>query len=72
MTVEEGRKVVRQEWLKTDGKPRRVVFPITEKLRGGFAIHFAMVQNGRLYQKSQTITVPFTNKQLTIETETFR
>ena len=72
MTVEEGRKVVRQEWLKTDGKPRRVVFPITEKLRGGFAVHFAMVQNGRLYQKSQTITVPFTNKQLTIETETFR
>lgn len=72
MTVEENRKVVRQEWIKTDGKPRRVTLPVTEKLRGGFAIHFAMIQNGRLYQKSQLITVPFTNKKLQIETQTFR
>ncbi|MBD2702531.1 alpha-2-macroglobulin [Spirosoma sp. BT702] len=72
MTVEEDRKLVREEWLKTDGKPRRVTLPVSEKQRGGFAVHFAMVQNGRLYQKSQTITVPFTNKQLTIDTKTFR
>ncbi len=72
MTVEEDRKVVRQEWLKTGGVPLRVALPVTEKQRGGFAVHFAMVQNGRLYQKSQTITVPFTNKKLTIETQTFR
>lgn len=72
MTVEENLKVVRQEWLKTEGKPRRVTLPITEKQRGGFAIHFAMIQNGRLYQESQLVTVPFTNKQLTIETKTFR
>ncbi len=72
MMVEENGKIVRQEWLKTSGKPRRVTLPVTEKQRGGFAVHFAMVQNGRLYQKSQGITVPFTNKQLTIETKTFR
>ncbi|GAB3770692.1 hypothetical protein GCM10028818_08500 [Spirosoma horti] len=72
MTVEENQKIVRQEWLKTEGRPRRVALPVTEKQRGGFAVHFAMIQNGRLYQKSQTITVPFTNKQLTIETKTFR
>ena len=72
MTVEENRKITRQEWLKTDGRPRRVTLPVAEKHRGGFAVHFAMIQNGRLYQKSQPITVPFTNKQLTIETKTFR
>lgn len=72
MTVEENQKTVRQEWLKTDGKPRRVALPVTEKQRGGFAVHFAMIQNGRLYQKSQLITVPFTNKQLQITTQTFR
>lgn len=72
MTVEENHKIVREEWLKTEGKPRRVTLPVTEQLRGGFAVHFAMIQNGRLYQKSQTVTVPFTNKQLTIETKTFR
>ncbi len=72
MTVEEKQKIVRQEWLKTEGYPRRVTLPVTEKQRGGFAVHFAMVQNGRLYQKSQDITVPFTNKQLQIATQTFR
>ncbi|GAB3707210.1 alpha-2-macroglobulin family protein [Spirosoma flavus] len=72
MSVEENRKVIREEWIKTDGKPRRVTLPVTEKQRGGFAVHFAMIQNGRLYQKTQTITVPFTNKQLTIDTKTFR
>jgi uncharacterized protein YfaS (alpha-2-macroglobulin family) len=72
MTVEEARKFVRQEWIKTDGHPRRITLPITEKQRGGFAVHFAMVQNGRMYQKSERITVPFSNKQLTIETKTFR
>ncbi|QMW02118.1 alpha-2-macroglobulin family protein [Spirosoma foliorum] len=72
MTVEENHAVARQEWIKTDGQPKKVTLPVTEKQRGGFAVHFAMVQNGRLYQKSQIITVPFTNKQLTIETQTFR
>ena len=72
MTVEEREKLVRQEWIKTDGKPRRVTLPISEQQRGGFAVHFAMIQNGRLYQKSQTIAVPFTNKELHIETQTFR
>ena len=72
MTVEENQKIIRQAWLKTDGKPRRVTLPISEQQRGGFAVHFATIQNGRLYQKSQTITVPFTNKELRIETQTFR
>ncbi|WP_420149817.1 alpha-2-macroglobulin family protein [Spirosoma sp.] len=72
MTVEQNRKIVREEWLKTDGKPRRVTLPVSEQQRGGFAVHFAMIQNGRVYQISQTVTVPMTNKQLTIETQTFR
>ncbi|GAB4045673.1 alpha-2-macroglobulin family protein [Spirosoma litoris] len=72
MTVEENQRVTRQEWLKTDGRPRRVTLPVTEKQRGGFGVQFTMVQNGRMYQKSQTINVPFSNKELQIETQTFR
>ncbi|SOD96589.1 alpha-2-macroglobulin family protein [Spirosoma fluviale] len=72
MSVEENQTIVRNEWLKTDGRPRRIAIPVTEKQRGGFAVHFAMVQNGRLSEKSQTIAVPFTNKELHIETQTFR
>ncbi|CCG99006.1 UPF0192 protein [Fibrella aestuarina BUZ 2] len=72
MAVEEKGKIVRQEWINTTGKPVRIALPVGEKHRGGFAVHFAMVQNGRLLMKNETIAVPFTNKQLTIETETFR
>ncbi|UHG91296.1 alpha-2-macroglobulin family protein [Spirosoma oryzicola] len=72
MIVEQDHAVVREEWIKTERGPRRVALPVTEQQRGGFAVHFTMIQNGRLYQKSQVIAVPFTNKQLTIETQTFR
>jgi uncharacterized protein YfaS (alpha-2-macroglobulin family) len=72
MVIEEKRELVRQQWLKTDGRPRRVTLPVTEQHQGGFAVHFTMVQNGRLYQKTQLITVPFTDKQLTIKTQTLR
>lgn len=72
MMIEENHQTIRREWIKTDGRPRRVALPITEKQRGGFAVHFAMIQNGRLYQKSQLITVPFTNKELQVATKTFR
>lgn len=72
MIIEENRKIVQQKWLKTNGRPQRVNLPVREQQRGGFAVHFAMIQNGRLYEKSQLITVPFSNKQLAIETQTFR
>lgn len=72
MAVEEKGKIVREEWLTVTGQPLRVALPVLEKHRGNFAVHFAMVQNGRFLSESETITVPFTNKELTIETETFR
>ncbi|WP_229369984.1 alpha-2-macroglobulin family protein [Fibrivirga algicola] len=72
MAVEERGKIVREEWLTVTGQPIRVTLPVQEKHRGNFVVHFATVQNGRLLSQSETITVPFTNKELTVETETFR
>ncbi|HEY0108465.1 MAG TPA: alpha-2-macroglobulin family protein, partial [Fibrella sp.] len=72
MAVEEKGRIVREEWLSVTGPPLRVALPVQEKHRGNFAVHFALVQNGRLLSQSETVTVPFTNKELTIETETFR
>ncbi len=72
MAVEEKGKIVREEWLSVTGNPLRVALPIQERHRGNFAMHFAMVQSGRLLSQTETVTVPFTNKELTIETETFR
>ncbi|WP_375443658.1 alpha-2-macroglobulin family protein [uncultured Fibrella sp.] len=72
MAVEEKGKIVREEWLTVTGQPLRVALPVLEKHRGNFAVHFALVQNGRLLSESETVTVPFSNKELTVETETFR
>ena len=73
MAVETVGKPISEQWLfPKPGKPLRVALPVSEGQRGGFMVHFACVQNGRLLTKSQSIAVPFTNKQLTVETETFR
>ncbi|MEZ0485721.1 alpha-2-macroglobulin family protein [Fibrella aquatica] len=72
MAVEEKGKIVREEWLTVTGQPLRVALPVLERHRGNFAVHFALVQNGRFLSQTETVKVPFTNKELTIETETFR
>lgn len=72
MTVEEKNQVPRFEWIKTDGSPKRVAIPVMERQRGGFVVSFAMIHQGRLLTETRPIQVPFTNKQLTIETLTFR
>lgn len=72
MSVEENHTLVRQEWLHITGKPQSVLLPVGEKQRGGFVVSFAMVQQGRFYSETQAISVPFTNKELTVETQTFR
>ncbi|MCY7358583.1 MAG: alpha-2-macroglobulin, partial [Rudanella sp.] len=72
MTVEEKNQPSHSEWVKTDGTPKRVAIPVTEKQRGGFVVEFAVVQQGRLLTETRPIQVPFTNKKLTIETLTFR
>ncbi|KAB7732322.1 alpha-2-macroglobulin [Rudanella paleaurantiibacter] len=72
MAIDEKGSPVRYEWIRTDGTPKRLTLPVTERQRGGFVVTFTMVQQGRIYAENLPVQVPFTNKQLTIETLTFR
>jgi hypothetical protein len=47
-------------------------FNITENDRGGFGVFYAFVKNNRFYNSSNTISVPWTNKELNISYETYR
>ncbi|HRI01796.1 MAG TPA: MG2 domain-containing protein [Saprospiraceae bacterium] len=47
-------------------------FTILEKHRAGVNLNVACVYNNRIYNFDQTISVPFTNKELEIITESFR
>jgi hypothetical protein len=51
---------------------QRYTFAATEADRGGYAVSRIMVYNNRVYNQSYTISVPWTNKDLSISYETFR
>lgn len=47
-------------------------FDATEKDRGGYGTSWMFVKHNRFYQLNQTISVPWTNKELSIEYATYR
>ena len=58
-------------WLTAD--PQGVInLPITESHRGGMSLDIGLVKNNRIHQESFDINVPWDNKDLVIEYETFR
>lgn len=70
--IEKKGEIVSREWLNLRDEKRNLEIPITEADRGNFAVHLCMIKDGRLYSHSQPISVPWTNKELDIEFETFR
>ncbi|MEO6169042.1 MAG: alpha-2-macroglobulin family protein, partial [Chitinophagales bacterium] len=56
-------------WKK--GK-ENVALPITENFKGGVSVNTVVVKHGRVYSFHQTIMVPYTDKELKLEFETFR
>ncbi len=70
--IEHQGKIIKKERLKLSGEQRLISIPVEEKYRGNFSVHFTAVKNNRIYKHDQTITVPYTNKELDIVFETFR
>ncbi|MEP7218060.1 MAG: alpha-2-macroglobulin family protein [Bacteroidota bacterium] len=70
--VERNGDVIREEEVILSDEVRRFAVPITEKERGGITVHISFVRDYRLYEESSDINVPWTNKQLRIETASFR
>ncbi len=70
--VEHKGVITKKEWLTLNNEQRLVEVPIEEKHRGNFSVHFVFVKDNRSYQHDAVVTVPYTNKELDIEFETFR
>ncbi|MCX8020734.1 MAG: MG2 domain-containing protein [Chitinophagaceae bacterium] len=47
-------------------------FPVTENDRGGFGVTWMFVYHNRMFQLTETVMVPWSNKELQIEYITFR
>jgi hypothetical protein len=70
--VTKGDSLITREWLKPGNRSMFVEIPITEQLRGNFAVNFLAVIQNRIFQESSLVKVPWSNKKLDIRFETFR
>jgi len=70
--IEHEGNIVKQEWVKLNSEQRKITIPILEKYRGNFHVHFTFVRYNREFHYTSTVSVPYTNKMLDVEFETFR
>lgn len=70
--VEHDDRIVKSYWLILNNEQKLIEFPVEEKHRGNFVIHFTYTKENRSHTLTETVEVPFTNKQLNIQFETFR
>lgn len=70
--IEHKGKIISTEILTINSEQRTISIPVEEKHRGNFSVHFVFVKDNRLYDYNSVIYVPYSNKNLDIEFETFR
>ena len=61
-----------REWLILKNQQKVVEVPILEAFRGNFSVNFLFVCENRVFQNNQLVSVPYTDKKLDINFETFR
>ena len=57
--IEHKGKIVQKEWFNLSQEQKKITIPVLEKHRGNFTIHFSLVKHGRVFTRSETITVPY-------------
>lgn len=65
-------EVLKSAWITLNQEQKKIEFPVTEDLRGGFSINVYAVKNNRAYVSGFQVDVPYTNKELDFEFNTFR
>lgn len=70
--IELDNKIIASEWIELKNEQKIIEIPLFENYRGNIGVHFTFVLNNRLYTKTATIQVPFSNKELDVAFETYR
>ncbi len=70
--IEHKGQIVKKEFITLNKEQKLIELPVEEKHRGNVAYHLLFVKNNRVYSQNGVVTVPYTNKELDIEFETFR
>ena len=69
--IEHRGKVLKAYWTQPGRTQTQIAQPVTEAMRGGFTVRVTMVRENRPYFHSQYVSVPWTNKNLTVKWEHF-
>ena len=70
--VEQDGRIIESQRVMLDDKKQRIEIPVKEEYRGNVTVHYTLVKDNRLYKETTVIQVPYTNKQLDIQFESFR
>ena len=70
--IEHENKIIEKKWLNVSKGQQKIKVPIKEKYRGNFSVHFTFVKHGEIFNHSELVNVPYTNKELDVEFSTFR
>ena len=70
--VERRGQIDSRTFYELENELTTIELPILEEDRGNFAVHIVAAVNGRIYSRSETIRVPYTNKRLQAKFQTFR
>ena len=69
--ISQGGTVLKRFWTEPGRTQWPVSFPATAANRGGFTVRAWLVRDGRLHEQSQTVDVPWTDKQFAVAWERF-
>ena len=70
--IEHKGDIVKKEFITLNKEQKLIEIPVQESDRGNFSYHLVFVKNNRTYMQTGVVTVPYTNKELDLEFETFR
>ena len=70
--IEHKGKIISTQYLNINNEQKQIKIPVEEQHRGNFSVHFVFIKNNRFYYHTDLVYVPYTNKQLDIQFETFR
>lgn len=72
LKIEHLGKIISEKVFTVKNEQEEIEIPVKEEYRGGIFMHLFMVNENRLYKFQEKISVPFTNKELQVQTVSFR
>ncbi len=67
--IEREQRIIRKFWTDPGRTQQSITQKVTEEMRGGFTLHVTQMRENHLYQTSRLVSVPWTNKDLTLKWE---